>query len=134
VSGFDAINEEIRNGSGGYLKLNTAGQIVTGVVLDVVVREKVFKGNKVLNSKTGEVRKEWVFTLDIEGEPKKWAAGEVAQYAIRQALNGVKIEKGGKLRIEVTKSSVQGESQAELNVEYIPPQFQSLPNTEDTPF
>jgi hypothetical protein len=136
---FDAVNEVIRQAGGDWVKLSkTTDPILVATLIDVKVQDKVFKGKKVLNAKTGEVRQEWLFTLDVEGAVKKWAAGETAQYAIRGALNDdLKLEKGGRLRVEVTEDSVQGEKQATYAVEYIPPKFVSLPDNtkdEDLPF
>jgi hypothetical protein len=133
---FDDVNNDIRNGGGSYLALNQEGQSASGVVLDVKKRKMVFN-DKVVENKNGEPRYEWVFTFDIDGETKKWAAKERGQIAVREALRAAgvdKLEPNSRLHIKVTKSSVQGKSQAEYEIKYEAPKFGSLPQDDDTPF
>jgi hypothetical protein len=134
---FDDVNADIRNGGGNYLALNKQGEGVVGVVLDVKRRGMVFNGDPVLN-KNKEQRVEWVFTFDVNGETKKWAAKEQGQIAVREALRkaGVeKLEPNCRLNVKVTKSSVQGKAQAEYDITYEAPKLQGFSGSdEDTPF
>lgn len=136
---FDAVNEEIRNGGGSFLTLNkTSDPVVKGVVLDVKVRDMVYNDKKVLN-KNEEPRREWLFTLEVDGTVKYWAAKERGQGAVRSAIKEAlgdegKLEKGGVLTIKVTKSSVQGKSQAEFDIKYAAPKVQTLSDDDAPPF
>lgn len=131
---FDDVNQAIKNGGGSYAKLSVKGQILEGIVLDVKVQDKVFEGKKVPNATTGEPRKEWLFTLETNEGVKKFSAMEGAQTAVRNALNGVKIEKGGKIRFELTQEFKRGVQYAEYVVEYIAPKFETVDDNEDVPF
>lgn len=135
--GFDEINADIRNGGGNYLALNKQGEKVTGILLDVKRRGMVFNNQPVLN-KNNEQRIEWVFTLDVGGETKKWAAKEQGQISVRDALRAAGVEKlepNARLTVEVTKSSVQSKSQAEYKITYEAPKLQGFSGgDEDTPF
>lgn len=133
--GFNDVNEAIRTGGGGYTKLNTKGQVLEGILLDVSVRDKVYKGKVVPSNSTGLPRKEWLFVLETKDGVTKFAAVESAQIAVKNALKeGQKLEKGGKIRFEVTESSVQGEKSPEFVVEYIEPKFTTVTDDEDVPF
>lgn len=121
---FAEINDAIKASGGEYVNLKTKGQKVQGKVLAVEVRDKVFKGNVVLvanGANKGKPRKEWLFTLETADGNKKWAAPENGQFAIRGALDGRKIEKGGLLQVEIVESSEQGSKQAEYKVIYTEP-------------
>jgi hypothetical protein len=131
---FEDINREIASGGGTYVKLTKKSHgILEGRVINVTIRDKQFNG-KVIPNKNGEPRKEWVFTLDVDGEVKKWAAVESAQFAIRGALQAlgkdVKLEPNGILKVAVMEDSIQGEKSAEYKVKYTPP----TPADTDDPF
>lgn len=136
---FDDVNEDIRNGGGSFLTLNkTSDPVVKGVVLDVTKRKMVFN-DKVVENKNGDPRFEWLFTLEVDGQIKKWAAKERGQSAVRAAIQSAlgdqgKLEKGGVLTIKVTKSSVQGKSQAEFDISYQAPKVQTLADDDEPPF
>jgi hypothetical protein len=118
---FEDINREIANSGGSYVKLTKKEHgVLSGKILDVKVRDKVFKG-KVVPNKNGEPRKEWLFTLETADGIKKWAAVESAQFAIRGALDGRKIEAGGLLQVKVVEDSIQGEKSAEYKALYTSP-------------
>jgi len=126
---FDDLNENIRRSSGSYINLRKEGDEFTGILVDVKVQDMMFKGVPSKNLKTGEQRIEWMFTLEMaDGSIRKWAAREVAQYAIKQTLakGDLKLERGGKIYVKATGDSVQGQSQAPVVVEYIPPAFLSV--------
>lgn len=129
---FDDVNNEIATGNGDWVKLTKREQgTLEGKVVNVQVRNKQFQGKDVISSNTGQPRKEWQFTLDVNGEIKKFAAVESAQFAIRGALNGQKIEPNGVLKIAVTEDSVQGQKSAEYKAAYTPPVAAPAP-VEDT--
>lgn len=131
---FDDINEDIRRGGGSFVTLNKKGDEMVGVLLDVVKRPMQYDG-KVVPNKNGDPRIEWLFTLEIDGEVKKWAAKEKARFAIQDALaEGQLLEKGGRLTVKVTKSSVQGKSQPEFEISYEGPKVQELADTDEPPF
>lgn len=142
---FDAINESIRTGGGSFVQLNKVeNPPLEGFILNVEEKDKMYEG-RVVPNKNGDPRKEWLFTLDVGGETKKWAAGESAQIAIKNLMakqagpdgRPMKIEKGGKLRVEVTKDSVSkgpNKAQAEVLVSYIPPKFTAPQAEEELPF
>ncbi len=137
MSGFDDVNNDIATGGGGYAKLQKKGTVVEGILVDVTTRTMVFEGSIVLSKKTQQPRKEWVFTLDTPEGPVKVSAREGVQIATRQALEkaGVsKLEKGAKIRFEVTKDSVRGVASAEVDVTYTAPKMSSLPESDELPF
>lgn len=142
---FDDVNEAIgRKGGNTFIKLNKVSDpILDGRIVDIKVIDKEF-GGRIVPNKNGDPRKEWLFTLDVEGEdhPKKWAAGETAQIAIKALMvsqgsedKPAKLEKGGRLQVRVTKDSVKSASQAEVEVKYQAPKFTAEPVVEeDLPF
>lgn len=117
---FDDVNREIASSGGGWFKLTKkAHGVLKGKIVNVKVRDKEYQGKPVKSAKSGEVRKEWIFTLtDPEGNTVNWAAVESAQFAIRGALNGRKLEPGGFLQIAVVEDSVQGTKSAEYKAKY----------------
>jgi len=76
----------------------------------------------VLSSKTGKPRKEWVLTLDVDGELKNAVAAEGGQIAIRKAAQrlGRKLQPGDVIDILVIESSVPGKKGAEWEVKIEP--------------
>lgn len=138
MSGFDDVNNDIATGGGGYAKLQTKGTVVEGILLDVTTRTMVYDGTIVTAKKSGQPRKEWVFTLETPEGNVKVSAREGVQIATRKALENAgatKLERGAKLRFEVTKDSVRGVSSAEVDVTYEKPKFGALPvDDDDAPF
>lgn len=129
---FEDINNHIRSTGGDFVKLTKKEHGgIKGKVLDVKIRDKEYQG-KVIPNKKGEPRKEWLFSLETEDGVKKWSAGESAQWAIRGALNGRKIQQNGLLQVTVTEDSVQGQKQAEYKVIYSDPVIE-FPVEEDEP-
>lgn len=114
---LNEFNEALFNGGGEWLKLTQKGQKVSGALVDAEIRDKYFNGNPVLSSK-GKQRKEWVLTLDVNGEQKKVVAAEGGQIALSKAAQtfGRNLTKGDIVSIEVTESSVQGQKGAEWAV------------------
>jgi hypothetical protein len=134
---FADVNRRIKASGGNYVKLSKKSDgSLQGKILDVVERNKQYQGKVVTSSKTGEPRVEWVFTLDVNGETKKWAANESAQFAIRGALDGRELKEGGLLQVVVTEDSVQGQKSAEYKVKYTDPVgADPFPtDTDDSPF
>lgn len=120
--GFDDLNREVKSSSGEFVKLTKREHgTLEGRVVNVTVRNKQFQGKDVVSSKTGEPRKEWLFTLDVDGETKKFAAVESAQFAIRNALDGREMQPNSVLKIAVTEDSIPGKKSAEYKARYTPP-------------
>ena len=119
---LDEINEEIEKSGGTWLKLNERGQHVRGAMVSAEVREKTYEGKTVLSSKTGKPRKEWVLTLEVDGELKNAVANEGGQIAIRKAAQalGRKLQPGDIIDITVSESSVPGKKGAEWDVKIEP--------------
>lgn len=119
---LDEINEEIEKSGGTWLKLNEKGQSVRGAMVSAEVREKTYEGKTVLSSKTGKPRKEWVLTLEVDGELKNTVAAEGGQIAIRKAAQalGRKLQPGDIIDITVSESSVPGKKGAEWDVRIEP--------------
>lgn len=114
---LNEFNEALFNGGGEWVKLTQKGQKISGSLVDAEVRQKMYQGNVVL-SKKGQPRKEWVLTLDVNGEHKKVAAAEGGQIALSKAAQtfGRNLAQGDVVSIEVTESSVQGQKGAEWAV------------------
>lgn len=137
MSGFDEVNADIRTGGGGYVTLQRVGDETAGVLVDVVTRQMRYKGELVKSKKTGEVRKEWVFTLETDKGVVKVTARENIQIATKEAMAKAKVsklEKGAYMSFKVTEDSVRGEKSAEVDVNYTPPKFESLPDDDEAPF
>lgn len=138
MSGLDDLNNDIATGGGGYADLKTKGNVIEGVFLDGNVRDKYHDG-KVVKSQAGNIRKEWVLTLDTSEGPTKVTANEDLQITIKKALREaeqIKLDRGCKLRIEVLKSTIQGKLVTDrFAVAYTPPKMGSLPvETDEPPF
>lgn len=139
MSGFDAVNEAIQTSGGSFAKVKNRGDVVEGIILDVVVRDQVFEGKVVPNSTTGEPRKEWLFSLDTSAGVTKFAAKEGAQTATRNALGNAgvkKLEKGGRIRVECTQEFKRGNPNQyqEFSVTYTPPKIQTFSDDDPPPF
>src|SRR5690606_29795516 len=120
---LDENNEEIEKSGGTWLKLNEKGQNVRGAMVSGEVREKKTpEGQTVLSSRTGKPRKEWVLTLEVDGELKNAVASEGGQIAIRKAVQalGRKLQPGDIIDITVSESSVPGKKGAEWDVKIEP--------------
>lgn len=122
---LDELNNEISKSGGTYVKLNRKEHgVLEGVILDAEVRDKTFEGQVIVSRKSGQPRKEWLFTLDTGAEqPVKFAANEGAQFAIRQAVKdaGGKLEKGGTLKVAVKQDPATSTQQAEYQAKYTAP-------------
>jgi hypothetical protein len=134
---LDDVNEAIRTGGGGgFTKLSNKGDVLEGILLDVKVQEKWYDGAKVL-SKAGQPRIEWLFTIETPDGIRKYSAMEGAQSAVRNAIaeaNVPKLEKGGKIRFELTQEYIKKVQFAEFKVSYTPPKFAALPDDDEAPF
>lgn len=131
---FEDINNQIKASGGDWVKLTKVShEPVQGKILDVKSREKEFGGKKIPN-KNGDPRIEWVFTLEVNGQTVKWAAGESAQWAIKGALGDRLLKPGGTIKIAVTEDSVQGQKQAEYKVVYTDPVQESPFESDEPPF
>lgn len=114
---LDELDQAAATLGGNWAKLRTtADPAVEGRVLAFEKRPMTFEGEPVLNRKTKEPRIEWVFTLQVAGEPEpvKLSLKESAQRAVADALRaaGAKPEVGDTLKIGVKSDPVDDRSQA----------------------
>lgn len=115
---LNELNDAIAASGGDWVKLNEAGQQVTGALVDAEVRPRMYDGSQVV-SKAGNPRKVWTLTLDVPGRGAvKADADEGGQAKIRAAAAklGRNLAAGDVVAIVVTESSVQGKSGAEWDV------------------
>lgn len=122
---LDQLNTAAASLGGNWRKLRTTEDgAIEGRVLSFEDREKSFEGAVVLNRKTGQPRREWVFTLEVDGEdePIKIALNESGQRAVAAALReaGVKAKEGDTLKIGVKTDPPSDREQAEYQARWTP--------------
>lgn len=119
---LDQLNTAAASLGCNWAKLRTREDgTIEGRVLAFEDREKSFEGSVVLNRKTGQPRREWVFTLDTgEEEPVKLALNESGQRAVAAALReaGAKAKEGDTLKIDVKADPPSDREQAEYQARW----------------
>lgn len=128
---LDALNEAVAARGGRYLKLrSTDDPAVDGEILAFEERDRTDPdGNVVTSRKSGQARREWLFTISTDlredGEDdgvRKFAANESAQRAIADAIkkSGQKAAIGGRLQVAVSQNPEDSYSQATYAAKYTP--------------
>jgi hypothetical protein len=123
---FDDVNREVQSAGSAWVKLTKKSHgMLKGKLVNAETRDqRDMQGEVLKGKKSGVVRTEWVLTLEVDGETKKFSAKESAKTAIKAALDtaGVKsMASGGFLQIVVVEDSVQGKSQATYKAKYTAP-------------
>lgn len=136
---LDDLNQAAASLSGDWVRLKTkADGAVEGRVVSFEVRDKTFEGEPVLNRKTKQVRKEWVFTLDTgNGEIAKLSLNESAQRAVSAALTeaGVQAQVGDILKIAVKADAASDREQAVYQAKWTRPAGAlNVPTVNEEPF
>jgi hypothetical protein len=97
--------------------------IIEGRVTYFETRPATYEGQPQLSRKTGLQRTEWVIAvLQDDGETVKFSTMESGQRAISAAIkaSGQPAKNGDRIKIAVTKDSVQGKEQADYKVVWTP--------------
>lgn len=130
-----AANKKAQNSE--YITLKkTTDTPLDGKLVDVKVRDKIWKDKPVQSSKTGEIRKEWVFTIETKDGVKKWTANEAGQWAVQGALNeDQKLKEGGRLQVRVVEDPPDTTSQATYKAFYSDPVTEfPVPDSDEPPY
>lgn len=108
---LDDLKHEIDSSRGRWVKLADKGDTIEGTVLAFEIRPMTFEGAPVLSRRSGEQRKEWLFTLqtnmrddDDDDGIRKVPLKEAAQRAVRDAITEAKVaapKAGDRLKIAV---------------------------------
>ena len=121
---LDDLNQAAASLGGEWAKLRTTDDpTIEGKVVAFEVRDKSFEGAPVLNRKTGQPRKEWIFTLDTgNGETTKISLNESAQRAVSSALKeaGSTAKVGDTLKIGVAEDPPSDREQAIYRARWTP--------------
>lgn len=97
--------------------------VIEGRVRSFETRPATFEGQPSLSRKTGQQRIEWVFAVqDDDNQITKFSLMESGQRAISAAIKkaGQPAKVGDRIKIRVTKDSVQGKEQADYEVRWTP--------------
>ena len=137
---LDELDQAAATLGGNWAKLRTAADpTIEGRVLAFEKRPKTFEGEVVLNRKTKEPRIEWVFTLQVQGEPDpvKLSLNESGQRAVAEALRqaGAKPETGDVLKIGVKSDPESDRDQATYQAKWTKNAAPlDIPAADDEPF
>jgi hypothetical protein len=153
---LDYINDQISSMGGRFVKPATKGDMLKGEIVAAEERVKTFDGETVRNRKTGEPRKEWVFTLryidaktvspdyteKIDGVRASddqlciFVANESAQRAIGKAskTSGVKLAVGATLAVAISEDPPSPTSQAEYVAQVEAAPLINITSSDDNPF
>lgn len=153
---LDYINDQISSMGGRFVKPAVKGDMLRGEIVAAEERTKTYEGEPVRNRKTGEPRKEWVFTLryldakivspeygdkitqvkDSDDGLCIFVANESAQRAIGKASKtaGVKLAVGAVLAVAVTEDPPTATSQAEYQAQVEAPALIDVTSSDDNPF
>lgn len=124
---LDQLNDAAASLGGQWVKCKDLGDVIEGVVLDFEIRGKTFEGQPVLSRKSGEQRKEWVFTIQTDDRTdadddgvRKFSANESAQRAIAAAIKeaGSPAKKGDRVKLGVSKAAASTTEQAEYKARW----------------
>lgn len=115
------LHNELQSARGRWVKLANKGDSIEGVVVGFEIRGLTWEGKPVISSKTGQQRREWVFTLrtdlrddDDDDGIRKVPLKEAGQRAVRDAIADAKVtnpKAGDRLKIAVTKDKESYNSQ-----------------------
>jgi hypothetical protein len=140
------INEAAQGFAGEWVKLtHKADGVIEGRVTYFEKRPALFKGKPIMSQKTGAQRYEWVLAVqDDDNRVVKFSLPESGQRTVAAAItdSGQSAKIGDRIKIRVTKDSVQGESQADYEVRWtpsaaalgIPETAQDEPEPDEEPF
>ena len=139
---LDNLDRAAASMGGNWAKLrSTDDPPIEGKVVAFEERDKTFEGAVVLNRKTQQPRREWVFTLDVgEDQPVNLSLNESGQRAVAAALRdaGAKPAEGDTLKIAVKSNPPSDREQAEYQARWTPaPRGLDVPtasNDTDEPF
>jgi hypothetical protein len=134
---FDDVNREVQSAGGQWVKLTKKSHgMLKGKLVNAETRDqRDMNGDVLVGKKSGVTRTEWVLTLDVDGEVKKFSAKESAKTAIKAALDTAGVQSmaaGGFLQIVAVEDSVQGKSQAVYKAKYTPPVKSEDPWADDS--